>query len=429
MLNRTSPPPAQALSPVKLPTFQRRELSNGLPVYLLPFGSVEVAEVQMVFRAGSALQPASGVARYTARMMSEGTRQFSSLALAQQLDGHGAWLNQDVDEDSFAFKLATVSDKLTETLPLLSEVILAPTFPADEWDKMKQRSLETLAVNEEKTSFLARRHFNALLYGAGHPYGSSTLREDLERITREQLQAYHQEYLYLGNAYLAVVGRFDEAAVLGLLEDHFGKVSLASGVEETSAAVTAQAENNLGRHHIAKEGMQSTVRLGHLAVARSHPDFYRLSVVNTLLGGYFGSRLMKNIREEKGFTYGIGSGLAALKHDGFFIIQADTGNEYVEPLIKEVKIEMRRLAESGVDAAELDLVKNYLLGKAISQRETPFQLSDTLRYALSHGLSFEQLDRRFEVIQSMEVDEVAFLAKKYFKPDEMLEVVVGQAAE
>ena len=428
MLDRSTPPAAQPLSHIPLPAYRKTQLSNGLPVYLLPYGSVDVVEVQLVFRAGTAMQPASGVARYTARNMSEGTERYSSLTLAQQLDGHGAWLNPDVDEDTLAIKLATVTPKLADTLPLLAEVVLRPTFPEDEWTKMQRRSLETMAVNEQKTSFLARRNFNALLYGANHPYGSSTRREDLERLTRDQLMAYHQEYLYLGNAYLAVVGSFEEADLMPLLEQHFGTQALSPHVKETSSAATSSPSTTLGRQHSHMDGSQSTVRMGQLAIARSHPDYYRLSLVNTVLGGYFGSRLMKNIREEKGYTYGIGSGLAALKHGGYFIIQADTGNEYVEPLIEEVKKEIQLLADKGVTPAELELVKNYLLGKAISQRETPFQLGDILRHSLSHGLTFEQLDRRFDVIQSVKPEEIGYLTRKYFQPEKMLEVVVGAKA-
>jgi zinc protease len=425
MLDRSTPPPAQPLTPVKLPTYRVTQLSNGLPVYLLSHGAVEVVEVQMVFRAGTALQPSSGVARYTAAMVAEGTRRYNSLQLAQLLDGHGAWLNQDVDEETIAFKLATVSPRLAETLPLLAEVLLHPTFPEDEWDKMKRRSLARLAVNEQKTNFLARRHFGALLYGPQHPYGATTRREDLQRLSCEQLLSYHHEYLYPGNAYLTVVGRFAEAEVLAQLEKQFGALPIAPGVGETSAAATTQAAGQHGRHHFEKPGLQSTVRLGQLCVARSHPDYYRLDVVNTILGGYFGSRLMKNIREEKGYTYGIGSGLAALKHGGYFIVQADTGNEYVEAVITEVKQEVKRLIEAGVASDELQLVKNYLLGRAISQRETPFQLADLLRYALTHDLSFEQLDRRSELLQSIQPHEISHLAEKHLQPSSWLEVVVG----
>ena len=129
-----------------------------------------------------------------------------------------------------------MTGKLADTLPLLAEVVLSPTFPESEWQKMQRRSLETMAVNEQKTNFLARRHFNALLYGANHPYGASTQKEDIERLTTDQLMAYHQEYLYLGNAYLAVVGRFDEKELMPLLEQHFGRYPLAPSVKETSAA-------------------------------------------------------------------------------------------------------------------------------------------------------------------------------------------------
>jgi zinc protease len=425
MLDRRTPPAAQPLAPVRLPDYQSETLSNGLPVYLLPFGNTEVVEVQVVFRAGTALQPAPGVASRTARLMLEGTAQYDSLALAQLLDGHGAWLHHEVEEEALAFKLDTVTTQLAKVIPLLAEVVLAPSLPEEEWTQMQARDLGELAVNEQKTSYLARRRFGQLLYGADHPYGASVDRAALEAISLSQLRAYQQEQLQLGNAYLTVIGQFESAVVLTQLDQALGQASFAPASQQPSQAEQRNPLATVGRQRIERPGMQATVRMGHLGLPRSHPDFYRLTVVNTILGGYFGSRLMKNIREEKGYTYGIYSAWAALKHGGHLVIQADTGTEYVESLIEEVKREIRRLGEEGVQAAELDLVKNYLLGRNLSQRETAFQLGDLMRHAFMHELSFAEIDRRFDVIQAMQPDEVAPLVRTYFKPADLLEVVVG----
>lgn len=424
-LDRATPPSAQPLAAIHLPPYHTRTLRNGLPVYLLPFGSSDVVEVQVVFHAGTALQPAPGVSSRTARMMMEGTARYSSLALAQQFDGHGAWLGYELEEEALALKIDTVTAKLPEVLPLLAEVVLHPTFPEDEWRQMQRRDLEKLAVNEQKTAFLARRHFNRLLYGADHPYGASAGRAEQEALTRDQLVAYHRTQLHVGNAYLIAAGRFDEAALLDQLERVFGQQPRQAASARSSQAAQRNSQPSQGRHHFERPGMQATVRMGHLAMPRAHPDFHRMTVVNTILGGYFGSRLMKNIREEKGYTYGIGSAWFAHKHSGAFVIQADTGVEYVEPLIEEVKGEIHRLAQEGVSAEELTLVKNYLIGRSLSQRETAFQLGDLLRYARMHDLGFDALDRKFEVLQAMQPEEIAPLVRRYLQPDALLEVVVG----
>jgi len=429
MLDRKLAPPAQPLNPVHLPSYKVRHLDNGMEVCLLPFGVAEIVEVQVVFEGGYSRQPASGVARYTAANMTEGTAAYTSLQLAQELDGRGAWINYEVDEDVCAFKLATVSGRLSETLPLLFEALFRPTFPQEEFEQMKARTLQKLEVSEQKTSYQARRLFGNLLFGNDHPYGASAGREEVAALTREQLIAYHKAIFHPGNAYIAIVGKFDEQAVMQAFEANLASFSREPVTETLPSKATQSFSPQKGRHHMHIDGLQSTVRLGHLGVKRSHPDFYQMGVVNTLFGGYFGSRLMHNIREEKGYTYGIGSGWASFRHAGIWIIQCDTGNEYVEAVIEEVYKELELLRTKGVEQAELELVKNYLLGQGIRQRETPFQLGDTLRFSRATGISFEEIDRRFEVIQAMQPEEVGPLASKYFQPDQMLEVVAGATSE
>ncbi|MEM7660484.1 MAG: pitrilysin family protein [Bacteroidota bacterium] len=424
-LDRSTPPAAGPFQLVPLPEYTTHQLSNGMPVHLLPFGSLEIAEVQTIFFAGKNYQPKIGVAGYMSRNMLEGTAQHNSLEIAQMLDGQGAWLNHLLGEQSLSFRLATLTDRIPRILPLLPEVVFSPSFPASEFESMKDRSLQKLKVNEERTGYVASREFKQLLFGSGHIYGAQLGIPELEALKLEELIAYHEQALLPASCQLSVVGKFDQSQVLDWLEGAF-----ATYQPQTKTTLQPKemgsALQTTGRHTIEKAGMQASLRLGYLSVNRSHPDYYALMVLNTLFGGFFGSRLMKNIREEKGYTYGIYSSLVANQHAGFWVIQTDVGNEYVEATISEVKKEMNRLKEERVSEEELKLVKNYLLGKSLSQRESPFQIGDFLRFSIAQGISFAEIDRKFEVIQQITPEMLQYLAQQYLKPDDMLELVVGQ---
>lgn len=425
MLDRITPPIASPLNSLVLPRYESAKLDNGLPVYFLPYGNAEVIEIKAVFQAGKSYQSKAGLASTTANMLSEGTANYSALALSQALDQQGAWMGPDIAHESITFSLTTLTKHISATLPLMAEVIFEPTFPQDRFDLLQARKAESLSVKELKTNFQAPRTFGHLLFGKDHPYGMHLGREELAEISLEDVKSYYSSFLANGPYALIFTGQFDEKAIISLLNEYFGKRDLVKE-QGNSLAAGLQSQEVSGRHVTPIEGMQSTVRLGHAGCSRSHPDYYRIKLVDTIFGGYFGSRLMANIREDKGYTYGIYSNWVSLKHDGYFIIQGDVGNEYVEPTIKEVYFEMNRLIQDGVDQAELDLVKNYIIGKNISNRETPFQLGDIILYSVVNGISFDELDKQFEVIQSVQPKEISEIAGKYLKPEVLLEVVAGK---
>lgn len=424
MLDRTQPPIAGPLAHRPLPAFERTALSNNLPVFLLPYGSVPVAEVQVVFKAGKAYQEKVGQASYTARMLSEGTSKHTSQQLAEKLDEHGSWIHHDQGAEFVAINLTSLVEDLPDTLPFLSEVIFQPVFPEEEFVKLKSRSLQQLKVKQEKTTTIARQVFGQELYGSDHPYGIFLGPEELEAIELDDLRSYYKEYLQMANAFLLVCGNFDREEILSLLEDTFGGSSLA-GKPALDSEALAKPKNGRGTKKVDREGPQSTIRVGHLGVGRNHPDYYGLEMLITALGGYFGSRLMKNIREEKGYTYGIYGAWAANRHAGHLVIQTDVANDYVEDTLVQIKLEMKRLQDEPLDDAELNLLKNYMLGKGLRARETPFQIAETLRYSLVYDIPFPEMDRGFDVIQKITPEDLQALAKKHLQPDNMLEVVVG----
>ncbi len=426
MLDRITPPLAQPLTTRRLPGYTTTQLSNGIPVHLLQYGTVEVAEVQLVFKGGSAFEDKLGTMQFMASNLKEGTNQRTGQQLAERLDDFGASIGTDADGEYVAVGLSGLTRHMPETLPLLKEVVMTPTFPEEDFELMKHRTLQRMEMMALKTAYTARREFMRLTYGNQHPYGAVFGPEEMKTLMVEDIRACHAEYMGLGNCFILAVGRFDEEAMLQELEKGFGTESASGKVTANSKAADGLIQSASGRHYFEKEGMQATLRLGHLGIKRKHPDFYPMSVVNTILGGYFGSRLMKNIREDKGLTYGIYAIWFADKYAGHFAIQGDVSNNKIELALTEIRKEIQRLIDEPIPEGELALVKNYLLGKSISERESPFQLSNLLRYSLVYDISFDQFDQKFDIIQNLQVSDIQRLAQQYYRPEELLEVICGK---
>ena len=424
-LDRTIAPQGKALQIRSLPDFETHHLDNGIKVYALPFGKVEAVNISANFTGGIGFQQGPGIASYMGSIMNEGTKSYTGIQLAHKLDEYGAWLSHQVGEASISFELATLSHHLAPTLPLLYEVLYEPLFDQEEFSKMKARNLQKKEIASQKTTYHAQRLFGHLLYGAQHPYGMHLGKEELQKIELGQLQAYHQQFIHPSNCFFTVIGNFDRAEVIALLNQHFGQGKLGKIEIPTPSTADIPPLNEKGYHHHHLDKMQSTIKLGHPGFERKHPDYYGMRVVNTILGGYFGSRLTKNIREDKGYTYGISSGWASYQHTGHFTIQSDVGNEYVKPALQEIDKELKRMIDEIVPEDELQLVKNYLIGQSVNQRETLFQMSDLLRYAIVFDIPFKEMDRRFEVIQQITAVEIQELAEKYFQPAQLLTVVCG----
>lgn len=431
ILDRKVPPIAAPLAKILFPTLHRGRLDNGVEVYMLQFGAQEVLELAAIFPAGKCFEPSASVANFTAKMMQEGTRKHNSLEYARAIDNFGAFVHLDSGYESATVGLTSLSKHIASTVPLWAELILEPAFPAMELEKMLERSLQHLDVEEQKTGYIARREYNRLLFGDKHPYGAPSYKADIEAIKLADLQAFHASHFHPANATVVAVGRFDEEGLLSILNATIGSVQLPAGQEKVDMSLstgrwTAEPAAT-GLHYTEKaDSMQATLRVGHRGFARSHSDYYPMQVVNTVYGGYFGSRLMKNIREDKGYTYGIGSAWLSMKYDGLFVIQTDVGNNYIEPTLSEIKMEMLRVIEQGVSDAELDLVRNYTLGRSATGRETPSQLSGLIQNALVNGFAFEEMDRKFDIVMALKKEDIQRLAHQYLHPDGLLQVVCGK---
>jgi len=427
ILDRTIAPESKAFRHIPLPIYKVESLKNGIPVYILQYGNVEACEIQLVFKAGSAYESKIGIADFAARNMSEGTKKYTALQFAQELDRYGAWVDFDAGNEFVSINLTSLSHLLKNTLPLMQQTVVFPTFPAKEFQQLKARTLQKLEVSQKKSSYIASREFPKLIYGENHPYAAITDIKELQAIELQDVIAYHDKYYGLGNAFITAVGKFNETDLMKELNAQFGDLPLSPAVRDLPTSQTILPQTTKGRHHHELDGVQSTIRMGHLAFDRHHQDAEKMELVNTIFGGFFGSRLMKNIREEKGYTYGIYSQWASMLHSGMFYVHCDLGNEYVNLAIEEVQMELRKLIEQGVTEEELQLVKNYRMGKSIGERETAFKLSSLLRFSLVNNISFEKIDQKYEIFSQMNPEDVQEIAAKYYHPDDLTILVCGKS--
>lgn len=425
-LDRSQAPAASPLKALKLPQFEVRQLNNGIKVYFLPYGKPEVLQLQWIFKAGNNFVPKCGLASYALRNLQEGTTSHTALEIAQTLDQYGAWIGHEVGDDTVSLQLSTVSQQFEQILPLFQSVVCDPIFPAAGFEQMKAQSHQNLITASQKTSFQARRKFGHLLYGAPHPYGQNMGLDELAAIQLSDIKDYHQQYLNPANSVLALSGKFDIELVLAQLNRGIGQLPLGS-IPTLTDRSAMEPKNQIGSYHIERPGPQSTIRVGHLSLGREHEDYVGMRVLMTLLGGFFGSRLMKSIREEKGYTYGVYAALAGRKKQGQIVIQTDVGNAYVAETLGLIGEAIKRLQNEAPTESELVLVKNYMLGQSVNQRETAFQLGAILRYHIATGISFAEMDARFETIQSIEPTKIRDLAERWLRTDEILSVSCGGA--
>jgi len=425
MIDRTKAPAAHPLQVSPLAKPQWTELSNHIPVCFVKAGSQEVIEIQLVLQAGYAYDFFPGGLAATARLLTEGTQHYSAKNLAEKLDFYGAFFQTDIGYEQSALTISTLSKHIHAATDLFAEIILRPTFPESELEQWRSRMLQRFAVEEKKTNYQASRMIKKKLLGINHPYAYTLDQEAVRTINAEILHQTWAEFMQPGMGYLMVAGNFDEKLVLECLEYHFGSLKLHAQNKKSNAENLSLAAEKGYFSHEMPETMQSTIRCGLPAVSYQHPERYKLAVLGTIFGGYFGSRLMKNIREDKGYTYGIFGDFMLMKNAGYLLIGTDVANEFVQSTLEEINKEMNLLRNEAVSKDELNIARNYMLGNLISRVETPFQIAEQIKSFRLYGLALEEWENQFEIIQQMTAEDVLLTAQKYFNPDELCIVVAG----
>lgn len=423
-LNRNTQPEIKLVSKINLHQPEVVHLQNEIPVYLINTGTQDLVKIEFIFNAGNRYEKEVLVSRFSNKMLKEGTKNFSSNEIAEKIDYYGAHLQCSSEKDNAYVTLYCLNKHLEKILPVIEEVIFKPVFPEKELQILKQNQKQEFIVNSEKVKYVASWNFNELLFGKDHPYGRLITGEDFENVDLPKLVNFHKETYRVDKCKIIIAGKIPNNLV-ELLNKHIG-IYGSSNYNMNTGEFSIKSEQEQNKHIKRDNAIQSAVRIGKILFNKKHPDFMKLKVLNTILGGYFGSRLMTNIREEKGYTYGIGSVLISLQQSGYFFITSEVGADVTQNAIDEIYKEISKLQENRIPETELNLVKNYMLGSFLRSIDGPFALSESLRGLIEYDLHNNFYENFINIIQNIGTEELRSLACKYFDKDSLYELRVGR---
>jgi zinc protease len=426
MLNRTIAPPIKDAVEftLKLKPYTKYILDNGVEVYAIDAGSQEVLQFEMVFYAGNSYETTNGVAAATNQLLKNGTSAKSAFEINEAFEYYGAYCNRSCFNETAVVSLHTLSRHVAELLPVIKEMITDSVFPESELKIFKQNSKQKLTVNLKKCDFVANRLIDAYLYGEQHPYGKYNTAADYDALTTEELKQHFNKYYLNGNCVIFVAGQLP-SDLFEQLNIQFGSLNLKAP-NSTQQAVSTLMPSAQKKHRIQNDskGVQGAIRIATHFPNRHHPDFTKMMVLNTVLGGYFGSRLMSNIREDKGYTYGIHSFVQNHLQDSALVISTEAGKDVCEATLAEVYKEMKVLKEELIDDEELLLVRNYLIGIILGDLDGPFHIISRWKNILLNGLDENYFYNSVDTIKNISATELQQLANKYFVEDNFYELVV-----
>lgn len=423
-LDRKVAPPAKPIRHVDFMEAETTSLSNGIPVHMIRSGKQPVVGLELVFRHGGIRhERKDGVAYFTVKMLAEGTRTRDSDAISHAIDRYGAFLQLSPGLDFSSADLYMLTKHVHPLLKMLRELITESVFPEKELNKLKNIQQQHLRVNNQKPNVLASKTIKAALFGNSHPYGKSLDEAAIDNIERQDLFGFYGHYLR--NKLEIIISGDVTTEVLQALEENFGDLRLEKPFPaEDELPKVQRAEEQ--RIVVEKPGnLQSSIRIASPLFTKDHPDFHKMKVLNTILGGYFGSRLMRNIREEKGLTYGINSGLIALQDAGYFIVGTEVKKENTSQVVDEVYKEMTLLQKEAISDIELNTVKNYMAGRLLSSVDTPFALAEKFKSVHLYGLTYNFYKSYLNTINTITASQLQETARQYLNTTSMQEVVVG----
>ncbi len=399
-------------------------LKNGIPVYSINAGTQEIVKIELVFRAGSWYQQKHLQASLTASMMMEGTKEMTSAEIAEKIDFHGAYLHCESERDFSVISLFSLKKHFANTLPIVRQIITEAAFPEKEFEITKRKKKQSFLVNNQKVMNVARMHFNQMIFSATHPYGQLVQEKDYDQISRQDITDFYKKNYLNAPFRIIVSGKIDDQ-IIATIEQELGDLMVRSNLEAKEKV--SEAIHQVGKQNIiCGNGHQAAIRIGRLMFTRKHPDYFPMMVTNTILGGYFGSRLMSNIREEKGLTYGIGSALASFRHEGVFFVATEVNASQKQLAIDEIMAEIDRMGTTQPTEDELFLVKNYILGQFLRSLDGPFALAERHRILSDFELDIQYYRNFLNTVRNIKAEEIQALAAKYLKETDLSILVAGK---
>jgi predicted Zn-dependent peptidase len=422
---KIAPPITDAVNfHLELKPYEKFTLDNGVPVYGINAGAEDVLMVEMVFFAGNSFEDKNLVAAATNFLLKNGTSKKKAFQINEHFEYYGSFLNRACYNETSTIALHCLNKHINELLPVIEELITDSVFPEEELAIFKQNQKQRLSVSLKKCDFVASRLMDSYLYGEKHPYGKYTSHAEYDALSREELVTYFHKHYQNGNCMIFAAGKLPPD-LFQSLNKYFGKLSLGHNFHKPVHEVSSTKKPG-EKLRISNDpnGVQGAIRIGRPFPNRHHPDFQKAMVLNNIFGGYFGSRLMSNIREDKGYTYGIHSYVQDHIQQSAWLISTEAGKDVCQPTIEEVYKEMDRLREEPVGEQELQLVRNYMMGIILGDLDGPFHIIARWKNYILNGLDENFFYRAIDTIRTVSAEELQQLARKYLNQDEFYELVV-----
>ncbi len=418
MIDRTVAPKTHAITHIPFQKPEIKTLGNNVDLYSLRQTNDETARIDFVFDAGS-LKTSKIIAQLTGDLLLSGTNHKSSDEIEEAIDRLGGYIGTKVSTERAKVSIFGLREHIVPIAKIVVDAIRNVNFNPKEINQLLQSRKKKMAIELEKVAVQARRSFLSDLF-QNSPYGDLTNLEDFDAINPKDLMAFHQEKYCSGLQYIAVVGELNDAEMMAVanLGTQFSKKEVTPiEYDYTSTPNTI---------HIEKaKAVQSAIRIGRILFNKKHPDYKKFTVVNTILGGYFGSRLMTSIREDKGYTYGIGSGVAQLKETGYFFISTEVAKEFKALTIQAIQEEILKLQNEPVGEEELTLVKNYIVGQILNQSDGAHKMMNRFISVHYFGLDFSYYDDLIQQVNQITPEEIIQLAQQYLKWEDFTVVSAG----
>ena len=426
MLNRSiAPPITDAVNfRLELKPYEKFTLDNGVPVYAINAGAEEVMSVEIVFFAGNSFEEKNVVAAATNFLLKNGTSKKKAFQINEHFEYYGSFLNRACYNETSTLTLHCLNKHIGELLPVVEELITDSIFPEEELAIFKQNQKQRLSVSLKKSEFVASRLIDSYIYGEKHPYGKYTSHAEYDALNREELISFYNKYYKNGSCVIFTAGKLPPG-LFELLNKHFGKLPFGNNYQKPLHQISSTKKpGEKFRISNDENGVQGSIRIAREFPNRHHPDFLKVMVLNNIFGGYFGSRLMANIREDKGYTYGIHSFLQDHIQQSGWLVSTEAGKDVCEAAISEVYKEMKRLQDEPVGEDEMQLVRNYMMGSILGDLDGPFHIIARWKNYVLNELNGDYFYNAINTIRTVSPEELQQLAKKYLNPDEFYELVV-----
>ncbi len=399
------------------------KLDNGIPVFVIESGTEEIMRLDFTFRAGTINEDTSVLALATNLMLKEGSEKYSAVELNRIMDYHGSFINLYIEKDLAGLMIYLLNKHLDRILELSREMLFNPVFPEDELSTLMKKQLRWFQIRKQKVTNLAMDQFFESVFGENHPYGKKPSEGDFETMNTELVKHFYSRYYTPGNMAVIITGKIP-ANIDSLLNSYFGSIPFGkTHIQNAGREIIGSKEK---RFHVPYDkAVQNCIKIGSATINKNNPEYQELKIVDTVLGGYFGSKLMKNIREDKGYTYGVSSYVTSLEASGYKVVSTDVSVENTQKAIDEIFKEITLLQTVPVDPSELATAKNYMLGELIRMFDGPFASADSFKSAWEFGLDTGYYLKFFEKIKNITPEEIMAVASKYFKIDDLYTITAG----